>query len=141
MRSNDENKIGFLHRLNRQCVGQLKAKCGIYFISNHNMFKEDPNWLQLLYGMHKSECLGSQITVQCPFHQDSSKVQAGDANDIKRIHVLHGLCKEQCSFIHSCGKRKCKEHCGSNHKHKRCKANMVTSSQPNVLKQTKLRTL
>ena len=120
VRSNNENKIGFLHRLDRRCVAQSRAKCGMYFIGNHDLFKEDKNWLQLLHGMYKSECLGSQITVQCPFHQDTSKVQARDANDIKRI--LHGFCKEECGHIYSCGKHKCREPCGTQHNHRYCKS-------------------
>ena len=120
VRSNNENKIGFLHRLDRRCVAQSRAKCRMYFIGNHDLFKEDKNWLQLLHGMYKSECLGSQITVQCPFHQDTSKVQARDANDIKRI--LHGFCKEECGHIYSCGKHKCREPCGTQHNHRYCKS-------------------
>ena len=128
VRSNDENKIGFLNKLNRRCVAQSRAKCGMYFIGNHEVFVKDKNWLQLLCGMHKSKCLGFQIILQCPNHQDVSKVQATDAKDIK--HILHGFCKEKCGHLYKCGKHQCKEPCGSYHDHKFCKAhtNIIFSS-------------
>ena len=91
VRSNDENKIGFLSRLDRRCVAQSRAKCGMYFIGNHRVLRKNKNWNNMLEGMRRSGCLDFKITLQCPDHQTVTKKQATDANDIKPI--LKGFCK------------------------------------------------
>ena len=44
VRSNNKKMIGFLKLLNRRCVAQSRARCGLYFIGNSETLSNDTNW-------------------------------------------------------------------------------------------------
>ena len=52
VRSNDKGQIGFLKELNRRCVAQSRAKCGMYIVGNLETLSFHPMpWAPLIKGM------------------------------------------------------------------------------------------
>ena len=52
VRSNKSGQIGFLKELNRRCVAQSRAKCGMYIIGNLKTLSFHPMpWAPLIEGM------------------------------------------------------------------------------------------
>ena len=60
VRSNDKGQIGFLKELNRRCVAQSRAKCGMYIVGNLETLSFHPMpWAPLIKGM--SEQVGPSL--------------------------------------------------------------------------------
>ena len=51
VRSNNKKMIGFLKLLNRRCVAQSRARCGLYFIGNSETLSTDTNWNTMITKM------------------------------------------------------------------------------------------
>ncbi len=71
-RGNKMASIGFMKMLNRRCVAQSRAKCGMYFVGNLETYHESEGrasvWQPLLAGMSGSGCVGRSLVVQCRKH-------------------------------------------------------------------------
>ncbi len=91
VRSGDEG-IGFLDSLNRRCVAQSRAKCGLYFVGNIKTLSQKSNkhngkvvntvWHPLIQAMTEKGCVGSQVQTHCPDHPLVSKHDLPDAESI-----------------------------------------------------------
>ncbi|EDO34739.1 predicted protein, partial [Nematostella vectensis] len=72
VRCNDKGSVGFLSNINRRCVAQSRAKCGMYFVGSADTLRGKEQgrrcWEKLLTGMEEQRCVGSKITLQvCKF--------------------------------------------------------------------------
>ena len=132
VRSNNENKIGFLKQMNRRCVAQSRAKCGMYFIGNLNVLKDARNscWYRMINSMIGQECAGFTFPLQCTKHP-TSRYEVIDANEVKNVMVdPKQLCKERCGDLYSCDKHSCKRSCLPRHRHGEC-VEIVDDTFPN----------
>jgi len=116
VRSNPRNAIGFLKLLNRRCVAQSRARCGLYFVGDSVTLSCNADWVCLIEGMRKSDCLGTSICLKCPVHL-SSTVLATTAEDI----TLGSFCTITCDrALAGCDTHRCKKPCQPPHGHARC---------------------
>ena len=123
VRSNEEKKIGFLNRMNRRCVAQSRAKCGMYFVGNCNTIfgAKDSCWTELINSMMRQDCVGYEIPLQCTKHE-TSKYKANDGNSIRAVNAKPKLlCNTLCGdpYPH-CDKHRCKKPCFPRHCHEDC---------------------
>lgn len=117
VRSNSENKIGFLKQLNRRCVLQSRAKCGVYFIGNADMFLNHAEWQPMMQKLKASQGIGDKLEVVCPQPQHKQwKYFVNNADDIG----LKSFCKQDCVHEMSCGIHHCEKQCQPPHSHKPC---------------------
>ena len=68
VRSNHEKKIGFLAEMNRRCVAQSRARCGVYFIGNCAMYYGHATWKPMLSKLGGMGCIGEAIGIVCTDH-------------------------------------------------------------------------
>ncbi|EDO29256.1 predicted protein, partial [Nematostella vectensis] len=67
VRCNEIGNVGFLSKINRRCVAQSRAQCGMYFVGSADTLRHNQGrtcWGKLLTGMEEQECLASKITLQ-----------------------------------------------------------------------------
>ena len=123
VRSNKENDIGFLKQMNRRCVAQSRAKCGMYFVGNINTFcrAKDSCWSELITSMKMQNCVGTEFPLQCAKH-NTSIYKALDCNAIGTvINNPTLLCNKLCGdFYRNCGKHLCRKPCFPRHDHNDC---------------------
>ena len=123
VRSNEENRIGFLNKINRRCVAQSRAKCGMYFVGNLNTLcgAKDSCWSEFITSMMRQGCVGYEFPLQCTKHE-TSKYKVMDGNSIRAIIGKPKLlCKQLCGDLYpACGKHPCKESCFPRHNHTVC---------------------
>ena len=120
VRSNKEGKIGFLKERNRRCVTQSRAKCGMYFVGNVDMFYSTECWTKLIGSMKQQNCLGQAIPLQCTKHKMSKYLANGAESIDKVISNPKLLCKLTCQDLYACGKHHCKNSCFPRHVHTAC---------------------
>ena len=122
VRSNTHGGIGFLKELNRRCVAQSRAKCGMYFVGNMNLLLNARNscWSTMIHGMIQQECTGNAIPLRCDRHPTSTH----DARDKDQVQSIVNnprlLCKEKCGDLYPCGKHQCTRSCLPRHSHVTC---------------------
>ena len=123
VRSNEENRIGFLNKMNRRCVAQSRAKCGMYFVGNHNTLcgARHSCWSEFISSMIMEDCVGNEFPLQCTKHK-TSKYKALDDKIIRAViakPIL--LCKQLCGdpYPH-CDKHPCRQPCFPRHWHTDC---------------------
>ena len=122
VRSNNKNAIGFLNQMNRRCVAQSRAKCGMYFVGNLNVLRDARNscWYRMINSMIGKECAGYTFPLQCNKHV-TSRYEAIDADEVKQIMSdPKRLCKERCGDLYPCGIHSCIRSCQPRHKHAAC---------------------
>ncbi|XP_046847641.1 NFX1-type zinc finger-containing protein 1-like [Xenia sp. Carnegie-2017] len=123
VRSNDENKIGFLKNINRRCVAQSRAKCGMYFVGNADTLRgaKDSCWSSLVSSLEDQGCLGSEIPLQCVKHS-TSKYFAKDGDSIRALIAKPKLlCQQRCGdYYPHCDQHPCRLSCFPRHNHYEC---------------------
>ena len=122
VRSNTYGGIGFLNELNRRCVAQSRAKCGMYFVGNMNLLTDAKNscWRTIIHEMIRQECAGNAMPLQCSKHDDS-RYDATDGDNIKAVMINSTLlCKEKCGDCYPCRIHRCKRPCMPRHNHGNC---------------------
>ena len=122
VRSNDKGQCGFLKKLNRRCVSQSRAKCGLYFVGNAKTLLETSHWATLIQKMHRKGCVGNSIKLCCPKHKNSTVLSASEADDIP---IGTTFCREDCSEIMGCKKHFCPRKCQPPHLHVSCLVEVV----------------
>ena len=115
VRSNPENKVGFVRLLNRRCVAQSRSKCGLYFIGNINTVGSVGHWKVLIQKMNEVACVGPVITLVCPRHPYTT-IKAKEATDI----TLASFCTVICHEMKQCGIHRCTKFCQPTHSHANC---------------------
>ena len=122
VRSNKQNKIGFLKEMNRRCVAQSRAKCGMYFIGNLHVLRDANNspWYRPINTMIDQECAGYAIPLRCCKHATST-YDAVSEDEVQGIMTdPKRLCKEKCGDPYPCGMHRCKRACLPRHNHGAC---------------------
>ncbi|TRY97417.1 hypothetical protein DNTS_016604 [Danionella cerebrum] len=104
VRSNSENRVGFLNIPNRVCVALSRAKMGLYCIGNMGMLSSVPLWSNILQTLREQ----GQFRLECG-HVCTRMCHPYDA-DHKKFMCLKECPKVLCELEHKCPLR-CYETC------------------------------
>lgn len=75
VRSNNENKIGYLALRNRICVALSRAREGFFMIGNMDLLsKNSPVWHDVRSELERQNAIGSELTLRCQTHDNMTKV-------------------------------------------------------------------
>ncbi|NXL73742.1 ZNFX1 protein, partial [Leptocoma aspasia] len=100
VRSNKEERPGFLQIPNRICVALSRAKKGLYCIGNMRMLGKVPLWKKIVETLGKNGHIGQSLELCCQNHP-GTKTQVSTGQDFSR--VPEGGCTRPCEFRLSCG--------------------------------------
>ena len=125
VRSNTRGAIGFLKEMNRRCVAQSRAKCGMYFVGNLNTLAQSNGtcWYKFITSIVDQGCAGYALPLQCSKHGELSRYKAINADSIYEvINNPKLLCNRQCGQLYSCDipQHSCKKSCIPDHEHDKC---------------------
>lgn len=136
-RSNKRRNIGFLKEIERRCVAQSRAKCGMYFVGNEAMFRNDTTWMYLMNRMSEKNLINSKIPICCYKHPkeihnvlQSVNLNASDISDKSQLMYFvqrnYGWCDEVCNKLFDCGieEHRCKNSCTPRHNDDKCMADV-----------------
>ena len=127
VRSNKKGDIGFLKEMNRRCVAQSRARCGLYFIGDVNMYRSHKTWKSLVQKLKEMNCVNEEIGLVCQDHpQIPHKVKDGNGMCLQR---LKNFCEQPCGKDMECGEHLCAEKCQVMHLHSNCKARVAFTHQ------------
>ncbi len=108
VRSNEENKIGFLGISNRVCVALSRARMGFYCIGNITMLAgKSELWQEIKTDLEQQQAIGPALPTYCQNHKNT-KVEMVAAKDFKK--APEGGCTLPCDFRLDCG-HKCEMAC------------------------------
>lgn len=110
VRSNAEEKIGFVGVANRVCVALSRAREGLYVIGNFDMMrKKNVLWETICSTVEQREQIGNELCLVCPNHPDGAVNMVQKAEDFARSP--YGGCLRPCGgTFRKCG-HKCKLVC------------------------------
>ena len=133
VRSNNHGGIGFLKEMNRRCVAQSRARCGMYFVGNLTTLAEAKGscWYKFISTIIDLGCAGYAIPLQCPKHEGLSRFGAVDTDSIDEVIANpKRLCNQLCAELYSCklAEHSCKKPCFPHHEHDRCPEIVVDKS-------------
>ncbi|KAI0129728.1 hypothetical protein BJ170DRAFT_578563 [Xylariales sp. AK1849] len=101
VRSNEQDKCGFLSTPNRINVLLSRARHGMYLIGNSKTYGHVPMWAKVLKILHDHENVGTQLELQCARHPDACMLVS------RADHFLQfapeGGCMLRCDRRLSCG--------------------------------------
>ncbi|PKU35329.1 hypothetical protein llap_14368 [Limosa lapponica baueri] len=100
VRSNREERTGFLQIPNRICVALSRAKKGLYCIGNMGMLGKVPLWSRIIHTLREKGHIGRSLMLCCQNHPDT-KTLVSTAADFSK--VPEGGCSRPCEFRLSCG--------------------------------------
>ena len=115
VRSNNENKLGFVKLLNRRCVSQSRAKQAVIFIGNYNTISSGNHWESFLKTLKKESFVSESLTIKCPKH-DSSVFSIKDSKNFPP----NDYCQVKCEEIMPCYIHVCPKKCKPDHGHELC---------------------
>ncbi|EAW11252.1 putative NF-X1 finger and helicase domain protein [Aspergillus clavatus NRRL 1] len=122
VRSNPQNRCGFLRTSNRINVLLSRAQHGMYIIGNSETSAHVPMWAQVLEILRQSESIGPKLELQCPRHPDTP-IPVSDPEDFVQLSP-EGGCNMRCINRLPCG-HACEQKCHSEMLH-----NAVYCPQP-----------
>ncbi|NXI98154.1 ZNFX1 protein, partial [Psophia crepitans] len=99
VRSNREERTGFLQISNRICVALSRAKKGLYCIGNMRMLGKVPLWSKIIHTLREKGHIGHALTLCCQNHPET-KTLVSTAADFSK--VPEGGCTRPCEFRLSC---------------------------------------
>ncbi|KAM6248804.1 NFX1-type zinc finger-containing protein 1 isoform 1-T1 [Porphyrio hochstetteri] len=99
VRSNKEERAGFLQIPNRICVALSRAKKGLYCIGNMRMLGNVPLWSKIIHTLRENGHIGRSLMLCCQNHPDT-KTLVSTAADFSK--VPEGGCSRPCEFRLSC---------------------------------------
>ncbi|XP_027501643.1 NFX1-type zinc finger-containing protein 1 [Corapipo altera] len=100
VRSNKEERIGFLQIPNRVCVALSRAKKGLYCIGNMRMLGKVPLWSKIIHTLREKDHIGHSLMLCCQNHPET-KTLVSTAADFSQ--VPEGGCNRPCEFRLNCG--------------------------------------
>jgi len=101
VRSNKEDKIGFLATNNRVCVALSRAKHGFFCIGNLNLISRNSSkWKSLLEDMNVRNNVGTGLVLTCGIHPKND-IEVTGPEDFKQRP--DGGCMLPCDFRLDCG--------------------------------------
>ncbi|KAL3705514.1 hypothetical protein TMatcc_009186, partial [Talaromyces marneffei ATCC 18224] len=101
VRSNPQNKCGFLRTSNRINVLLSRAKNGMYIIGNSITSMHVPMWADVIDIFKQNENIGTSLELQCPRHPDTL-ITVSKPDDFQRVSP-EGGCDLRCIKRLSCG--------------------------------------
>lgn len=101
VRSNDEQKCGFLKTSNRINVLLSRARHGMYIIGNSDTSKSVPMWAEVLSILERSNNIGPTLALCCPRHRETP-IEVSIPDDFARL-APEGGCSKRCSSRLLCG--------------------------------------
>ena len=108
VRSNKDEKVGFIKIVNRACVALSRAKRGFYCIGNFDLLsKHSEIWRKIVADLESSGSIGNVLPLVCQIHRD--EVTAEKAEDFIE-NVPDGGCLRPCGVRLDCG-HACKRLC------------------------------
>ena len=108
VRSNMDEKVGFIKIVNRACVALSRAKKGFYCIGNFDLLsKHSDIWSKIVADLKASSSIGTALPLVCQIHHD--EVTAETADDFSE-KVPDGGCLKPCEVRLNCG-HACKKLC------------------------------
>ena len=139
-RSNRNKNIGFLKDIERRCVAQSRAKCGMYFVGNDSMFRNNATWIFFMNSMKAKKLINTTLPICCYKHPkdvrnvvQSVNINASDFRDESQLMYFvqskYGWCKEICNKLFACGieEHRCKRTCTPKHNDEKCMAEIPFS--------------
>ncbi|KAG8158268.1 hypothetical protein KVR01_012029 [Diaporthe batatas] len=118
VRSNPQNRCGFLSTSNRINVLLSRAKHGCYIIGNSNTYRNVPMWNQIIQLLQANNNIGDQLELQCPRHLDTP-ILVSQPDDFAMLSPEAG-CTLPCDRRLECG-HACYGRCHSDLVHKAVK--------------------
>ena len=132
-RSNENRNIGFLQEVERRCVAQSRAKCGLYFIGNADMFRQNKTWKFITAKMEAMNLISKKLPICCFRHpsyrrevmqkENLEKANANDTNELMYyVQTKDNWCKAICNVLFDCQieEHRCKELCTPRHDDSKC---------------------
>ncbi|XP_015758492.1 PREDICTED: NFX1-type zinc finger-containing protein 1-like isoform X3 [Acropora digitifera] len=108
VRSNQEEKVGFIKVVNRACVALSRAKKGFYCIGNFDLLsKHSELWKKIVNELKANNGFGAALPLVCQIHND--EVTAASSEDFEK-KVPEGGCLRGCGIRLECG-HACKQRC------------------------------
>ncbi|EED22474.1 NF-X1 finger and helicase domain protein, putative [Talaromyces stipitatus ATCC 10500] len=101
VRSNPQNKCGFLRTSNRINVLLSRAKHGMYIIGNSITAMHVPMWADVINIFQRNENIGTSLELQCPRHPETL-ITVSKPDDFPRVSP-EGGCDLRCIKRLSCG--------------------------------------
>jgi len=104
VRSNAENRPGFLKTPNRINVLLSRAQHGMYIIGNADTMESVPMWHDVIDILRRDRNIGEALELCCPRHQDTPMLVRNPA-DFTRLSPEAGcnlLCEKQLDCGHAC---------------------------------------
>lgn len=125
VRSNPEEKIGFLNIENRVNVALSRARSGLFVIGNLDIMSKVSNiWAQILSLLQEENQTGTSLPLFCRNHPDK-KIFASNAEDF--LQAPEGGCFRECEARLDCG-HVCRLKChvyDTSHKMYQCQSRCV----------------
>lgn len=100
VRSNKDNKAGFLSIQNRIIVLLSRAKYGLYIFGNSNLLEHVNDWYNVILMFKSNNILKDHLPLCCQKHQDKITI-IKQPNDF--ASVPEGGCLIPCDFVFDCG--------------------------------------
>ncbi|XP_046668354.1 NFX1-type zinc finger-containing protein 1-like [Homalodisca vitripennis] len=101
VRSNTENRIGFLSEENRVCVALSRARDGLYIVGNmDNLTASSAIWPRIKQQLEEIGAVGGALTLRCERHP-SEMIQVSTAQQFSKSP--QGGCLLKCDTILECG--------------------------------------
>lgn len=110
VRSNNQNRCGFLRTSNRINVLLSRAKHGMYIIGNSETSMHVPMWAQVIDILRQDGNLGTSLELQCSRHPDHP-IAVSEPDDFVQ-YSPEGGCSQRCANRLKCG-HACKKKCHS----------------------------
>ena len=120
VRSNSRGKIGFLKEINRRCVAQSRAKCGLYFTGDKGtLMSPGSPWSVMIKQMEEENCAADKLPLSCKKHDQTLGVT--DSKSLCSVMKdFTKLCNYECGEVYECKLHKCKRNCVPEHVHTKC---------------------
>ena len=111
VRSNKDEKVGFIKVVNRACVALSRAKKGFYCNGNFDLLsKHSVIWNKIVADFNASSSIGTALPLVCQIHQEEATAETAEDFSEK---VPDGGCLKPCEVRLDCG-HACKKLCHPN---------------------------
>ncbi|XP_067656401.1 NFX1-type zinc finger-containing protein 1-like [Haliotis asinina] len=102
VRSNVEEKVGFLRIENRVCVALSRAKMGMYVIGNFDLLaRKSDIWRRIITDVQKEGEIGPGLPLYCQNHSNMERITATKPDDFNA--APDGGCSKKCDYRLNCG--------------------------------------
>ena len=99
VRSNSEQRIGFLNESNRICVALSRARQGFYCIGNFKLLKsQNKLWQEICNDLETKNAIGETLQLVCKKHNKVTIVRTS-----REFDITFGGCKMPCGERLVCG--------------------------------------